>query len=176
VVIVRMTGQPSRSRVAVWRELRRVGAVPLAQGVWVMPATPVFEAAVRAAREIARVGGGELIIVEVTGRDEASADFLRAEFAAARVEEWTEFGGDCDKFDAEIADEIRRRKFSLAELEEEEQSLERLRRWYRDLKLRDVLELPEAIAAEQRLKHCAEALDDYADQVYRVMHERPAQA
>jgi len=171
LVIVRLAGEPSRLRVGVWRELRRVGAVPLVQGVWAMPATPVFTAAVETAREVARRGNGELVCVEVIARDDDSTNALRAAFTAARAEEWIEFDADCDKFDAEIAKEIGKQKFTLAELEEEEQSLERLRRWYRDLKLRDVLELPQARDAEQRLKHCAEILEDYADQVYRVMHE-----
>jgi hypothetical protein len=35
-------------------------------------------------------------------------------------------------------------KFTLAELEEEEQSLERLRRWYRDIRARDVFGAPDA--------------------------------
>jgi hypothetical protein len=172
LVVVRLAGEPSRYRVAVWRELRRAGAVPLTQGVWAMPSTPLFVAAVEKASELARRGGGEVIAVEVTARDESSETALRAAFVEARTVEWAEFTADCDKFEAEIAKEVQIGKFTLAELEEEEQSLDRLRRWYRDLKLRDVLELPAAAAAEQRLKECAEVLEDYADRVYRVMHDR----
>ena len=91
-------------------------------------------------------------------------------FTAARVDEWAEFTADCGKFEAEIAKEIQKRKFTFAELEEEEQSLERLRRWYRDLKRRDVLELPEAKAADTRLRACVVVLDGYAEQVYRAVH------
>ena len=40
----------------------------------------------------------------------------------------------------------------MAELEEEEQSLERLRRWHRDLTARDVFGTPEAAEAGERLK------------------------
>jgi hypothetical protein len=169
LVLVRLAAEPSRYRVAVWRELRRVGAVPVTQGAWLMPATPWFGAAEQKVRQLAERGEGEVITVEVADTDAAAA--LAAVFAAARVAEWAEFRADCDKFDAEIAKEIRIEKFTLAELDEEEQSLDRLRRWYRELKLRDVQNLPEAAVAEQRLKECSEAFDDYADQVYRVMHE-----
>ena len=169
-MIVRLAGEPSRNRVAVWRELRRVGAVPLTQGVWAMPATQLFLTAVDKARELAQRGAGEILAVDVTAHDDASDTALRAAFTEARMAEWTEFSADCDKFEAEIAKEVRTEKFTLAELDEEEQSLDRLRRWYRDLKLRDALELPAAAAAEQRLKECAEILENYADQVYRVMH------
>lgn len=172
LLIVRLPSEPSRYRVAVWRELRRSGAVPVAPGVWTVPATPAFLEAVDRAAELARRGGGDVVVLDVRARDEVSSWALREEFAAVRAGEWAEFVDDCAKFDAEIAKEIRTAKFTLAELEEEEQSLDRLRRWYRDLKARDVLELPAAVDAEQRLKECVELLEDYADRVYRALHGR----
>jgi hypothetical protein len=87
--------------------------------------------------------------------------------------EWQEFTGDCGAFEAEIAKETRNGKFTLAELEEEEQSLDRLRRWYRDLKSRDVLELPEARAAEERLRECTAVFEEYAESVYATLHAPP---
>ena len=172
LVIVRLASEPSRYRVAVWRELRRAGAVPVAPGVWTVPATPVFLSAVDRAAALARRGGGDVAVLDVTARDEGSESVLRGEFTAVREQEWAEFVDDCGKFEVEIAKEVRTSKFTLAELEEEEQGLERLRRWYRDLKARDVLELPAAVDAEQRLKGCAEVLEDYADRVYRSVHGR----
>jgi hypothetical protein len=56
-------------------------------------------------------------------------------------------------------------KFTAAELDEEEQNLERLRRWFRDLRRRDVL-APSQKGAEQRLKECGELLEDFAERVY----------
>lgn len=174
LVLVRLTGGASRHRVAVWRELRKAGGVPLAPGAWLVPDSAVFASAVERAAELAQRGDGDVIVLDVAARDQASGDRLREAFAEVRLQEWAEFEADCEKFEAEIAKEIRIEKYTLAELEEEEQSLDRLRRWYRDLKARDVLELPEAAAAEQRLKACTELLDDYADRVYRVLHGRPA--
>jgi len=40
VLAVRVRAEPSRHRVAVWRELRRVGALSLGQGVWALPSAP----------------------------------------------------------------------------------------------------------------------------------------
>jgi hypothetical protein len=70
-----------------------------------------------------------------------------------------------------IDKEIAKGKLTLAELDEEEQSLERLRRWYRELKVRDLFGAPLAVEAEQRLKQCAERLEDYADRVYQAVHQ-----
>jgi len=92
-------------------------------------------------------------------------------YTVAREAEWVEFVAECGKYLAEIDKEIAKDKLTLAELDEEEQSLERLRRWYRDIKLRDLFGAPAAAEAEQRLKHCAERLEDYADRVYQAVHQ-----
>jgi flagellar biosynthesis regulator FlaF len=171
VLIVRLPADPSRHRVAVWRELRRVGALLLGQGVWAVPVTPSFTSGLDRAVKLAERGDGEVVLLNAAGRDEANAARLEGLFTAAREAEWAEFVADCAKYEAELDKEIRTQKFTLAELDEEEQSLDRLRRWYREIKVRDLFGAPSAVEAEQRLKHCAERLEDYADRVYQAVHQ-----
>jgi hypothetical protein len=59
-------------------------------------------------------------------------------------------------------------KLTLAELDEEEQSLDRLRRWYRAIRARDLFGAPSAPLAERPLKECAEALERFSEQVYQA--------
>ncbi|MEU3016888.1 Chromate resistance protein ChrB [Nocardiopsis sp. NPDC007018] len=68
-----------------------------------------------------------------------------------------------------MAKEITKEKSTSAKLEGE-QSLERPRSWFRDLRRRDVLALPEAREAAERLRACADALEGYAELVYAAMH------
>jgi hypothetical protein len=110
-------------------------------------------------------------VLTAAGRSDRDAARLETLFTDQRTDEWGEFLSDCGKFDAEIDHEIRIGKFTMAELEEEEQSLERLRRWYRELTARDVFGAPDAGAAAQQLKHCTERLDDYADRVFTALHQ-----
>ena len=78
-------------------------------------------------------------------------------FTAEREAEWVEFVSECTKFDTEIAGEIAKEKFTLAELDEEEQNLDRLKRWYRDLRARDLFGAPSARESWPRaMKECAE--------------------
>ncbi|MET7519320.1 Chromate resistance protein ChrB [Streptomyces sp. NPDC005480] len=170
VLVLRLPSQPSRHRVAVWRELRRVGALSLGQGVWAVPEVPVFAAGVQRALELAERADGEAIVLRASGREAGDAARFQALFTAAREEDWAEFLADCGKYEAEIDKEIRTAKFTLAELEEEEQSLERLRRWHRDLKARDVFGAPGAAAAEQRLAECARRFEDYTERVFTALH------
>lgn len=170
LVLVQVPKEPTKHRVAVWRELRKGGAVPVSPGMWALPAGPAFEPVLDRAAELAAKGGGTFALIDAAPRDDAAERLIRDAFTAARVDEWAEFQADCGKFEEEIAREIAKRKFTFGELEEEEQSLDRLRRWYRELKKRDVLHLPEATAAEARLQECTDRLGDYTERVYEAMH------
>jgi len=139
VLTYRLPAEPTRHRVAVWRELRRVGALGLQQATWAVPARDNFLAAVDRAVEL-----------------EA---------------EWAEFLSECTKFDDEIDKEIAIEKFTVAELDEEEQNLDRLRRWHRDLRGRDVFIAPSHEQADRRLKECGERLEEFAERVYQHRKE-----
>jgi DNA-binding transcriptional regulator PaaX len=171
VLVVRVPADPSRHRVAVWRELRRAGAVLLGQGVWAVPDAPVFANGIARTVELAERGDGEVTVLTAAGRDQPDAARLEALFTAERDEEWAEFLADCAKFDAEIDKEIRIAKFTMAELEEEEHSMERLRRWHRELTARDVFGAPSATEADEQLKHCTERLAEYTERVFAALHQ-----
>ena len=172
VLTVRLPAEPSRHRVAVWRELRRVGALSLGQGVWALPATPAFEHGLERAIGLIERGEGEAVLLQARGRDEAQSERLEKLFTAGREEEWTEFIAECAKYEAELDRELAQQKFTIAELDEEEHSLERLRRWYRELKLRDLFGAASAAEAEQRLKRCQARLEDFSEHVYAALHGR----
>lgn len=171
VITYRLPAEPSRHRVAVWREMRRLGAVPLQQGTWAVPDGEPFEAGFAQVVESIRTAGGQPVVLAVAD-EEASAAQLEALFTAQREAEWGEFVSDCGKYENELAGEAAKGKLTLAELDEEEQSLDRLRRWYRTIRARDLFGAPSAPVAERRLKECAQALEDFAGQVYQA-RERP---
>lgn len=121
------------------------------------------------AKELAQAGMGELLLL-TTGPADDDAGRLRQLFHAARADEWAEFIADCGKFTDEIAKEIAKQKLTLAELEEEEQSLDRLRRWFRAIRSKDVFGSPAAASSEQSLAACIDALDTFAALVYGEVH------
>ncbi|MGI5137733.1 MULTISPECIES: Chromate resistance protein ChrB [unclassified Streptomyces] len=173
VLLIKVAAEPSRHRVAVWRELRKVGALSLGQGVWAVPDVPVFADGVSRVIALTEQSDGQAVTLSASGRGPEDAARLQAQFTAARSADWAEFLADCGKYEAELAKEIRIAKFTLAELEEEEQSLGRLRRWHRDLTARDVFGAPEAAEAGRRLKECAAACEDYAERVFAALHQAP---
>ena len=175
LLVCRMPTEPARHRMALWRELRRAGAVPIGQGVWALPNLPAAETVLIKVRHHVDAAGADLLALTAAGHDPDSVARLDALYADARAQEWAEFTADCDKFLAEIDKEERIGKYTLAELEEEEQSLDRLRRWYRDLRIRDLLGTPPSADADQHLKRCTERLDQYAERVYARLVAPPTE-
>ena len=135
------------------------------------PDVPAFAAGIGRVGELAARGDGRLVVLRAAGRSEPDAAWLEDTFTGLREEEWVEFLADCGKFDAEIDKELALQKLTMAELEEEEQSLDRLRRWHRDLTARDVFGAPSAAEAGQQLKHCQERLADFTDRVFQALHQ-----
>ena len=116
MLAVRLPAEPSRHRVAVWRELRRVGALSLGQGVWALPASPAFQHGLERALGLIDRGQGEAVILDARGRDDTQAARLEELFTAGREDEWAEFIRECSKYEAELDREVAEEKFTLAEL------------------------------------------------------------
>ncbi len=83
---------------------------------------------------------------------DSTAEALEWNYTEQREAAWIEFIAECGKFDDEIVREFAKEKFTLAELDEEELNLDRLKRWFRELSFRDQFGAPSATEAEQRLK------------------------
>src|SRR5438034_9140696 len=113
VITYRLPPEPSRHRVAVWRELRRLGAVSLQQGAWAVPDGEPFEAGFAQVVEVIRAAGGQPVVLAVAD-DQASAGQLEALFTAQREAEWGEVVSDCGKYEAELAGEGAKGDLALA--------------------------------------------------------------
>jgi hypothetical protein len=169
VVLARLPAEPARHRMALWRELRRSGAIPLGQAVWAVPDLPAVRPLLVRLNDLVAAGNGTLLLLAAKGF--AASDVARLEqlYVATRAEEWSEFDADCGKYLTELDKEERLGKYTLAELEEEEQSLDRLRRWYRELRSRDLLGIPATTDSATALKQCEERFETYADHVYAAL-------
>lgn len=167
IITYRLSGEGSGHRVGIWRELRRRGAVSLQTATWAMPTGDQFDEGLDKAVALVRRSGGSVLVADVDPASQAVSE-LEALYNAERDAEWSEFVSECDKALAELASEVAKEKFTLAELDEEEHNLERLRRWYRELRAKDLYGAPGSATAEVKLKEAAEALEDFAERVYEA--------
>jgi hypothetical protein len=166
VVIYHVPAEPSSARTAVWRELRRLGALSLQHAVCLLPNSEHNRAAY--ARLSARIEGygGEATVLETRSPDTAWQDKIIARFNAARDEEYEEVVDETERFHEEIARERRKGKFTFAELEDEESNLERLRKYLAQVKARDAFGAVRQARASAEVERCAVTLDIFAQEIY----------
>ena len=166
MLLYRLPSNDSRARVAVWRELRRSGALHVQQSVVAVPDDDSFAGVVERLRELLAEIGGQVTVLRtepVTGGDEGR---LVEAWNTARDAEYKELAGECAKFLGEIDHEFEIEKFTLAELDEEEAELDKLQRWHVRIQARDIHGASGADAARRALREAEEALARYSDAVF----------
>jgi hypothetical protein len=162
----RLPADRSSARVAVWREVRRAGALQLQKSVVAFPDTDEFR--IGLARVRAAVGdvGGTSFALRADALDRADEVRLVEAWNEARAAEYAELTSECEKLVAEIDKEFAKEKFTLAELDEEEAELEKLSAWHERIAARDVHGSEGSSDAEDALERAAEQVARYSAAVF----------
>ena len=160
----------SSARVAVWREVRRSGALQLQNSVVAFPDTDDFRPAVTRVRAAVGEVGGSVVALRAEPFDDADDEALREAWNEARADEYTELADESEKLVAEMDKEFSKEKFTLAELDEEEAELEKLRSWRERIGARDVFGCEAASGAEAALERAGEAVARYTEAVFDRTH------
>jgi ChrB-like protein len=165
VLIYRVPSEPTRHRAMLWRRLRNLGAVYLQHSAVALPHTDDHERALRALRaEIVQKMAGKAYLLSATAMA-GEADIV-ATLNAARDDEYDEILDKCVDFHAGLAKEVAAEHFTYGELEENEEDLAKLMRWYDKVKARDSLQAGRRADVDKALQDCARALEEFAAQVY----------
>ncbi|MFC3338912.1 Chromate resistance protein ChrB [Paracandidimonas soli] len=163
--------EPNSRRVALWRRLKGLGAVYLQNGVCLLPKTSDHVRWLKMLENDISGMGGDCVLLETVALDRAQEEKVVARFKADRDEQYGEFIRRCADFEAEIAKEIAIKKFTYAELEEEETDLRKLQGWLEKIRKLDFYGGSLAEQAASRLKDCEFVLDSYAQQVFDAHDE-----
>ena len=168
VLIYRVPTEPASKRVAVWRDLKRLGALYLQQCVCIFPAIPTLTAEVDEVAAKIPALGGETFLLEVPRlHPEDEARIVEA-FRAQRTNEYAEIIEECEtKFVKEIEFEHFRQNYTFEEAEEIEQDLDKIRRWFDRVRDRDWFEADRRDEVEAWLSRCQVLLSGFEEEVYR---------
>ncbi len=168
LVVYRVPTEPASRRVAIWRDLKRLGALYLQQCVCILP--DIRPAREELARIIAKIPtlGGEYTRFDILTMPAAENARIIAAFRALRDKEYAEIVEECaTKFVKEIEFEHFRRNYTFEEAEEIGQDLEKIRRWLVRVVERDWFAAPGRAAVEAWIARCQELLNDFEQTVYR---------
>jgi DNA-binding transcriptional regulator PaaX len=164
LLIYRVPPEPTRLRATVWRRIKSLGAIYLQNSVAALPASPATERSFRKLRrEILDMSGTAILMRATALAGEAE---VRAQFQAARDDEYEEIVDKCQDFLGQLQKEYDENHFTYAELEENEVDLVKLRNWFAKVTERDVFGAAGRAATEQALKECEGSLEAYAARVF----------
>jgi len=152
--------------VSVWRQLKKLGAVNY-QSVWVLPHSPDRIGEARKLIKDIETWKGEAVLIEGKVLDKAQEDRIKKALLDSRDEEYREIIEKCEDYAKEIAFEIGRQNFIFAEVEENEEELEKLKQWLRKVEKRDTVEAPLQKKAAEKIKACETLFQDFALRVYQ---------
>jgi hypothetical protein len=164
LLIYTVPAEPTRKRAYVWREVKKVGAVYLRDGVCILPERPDTTVSLSAIAAKIQEFEGEATIVRAAILDAARAEAVFAQFNSARAAEYLEISREAERLLQHVARETEHRDFGFAELEELEEDLTKLKRWTSQVQSRDYFPNSSSGQAEELLARCDEALADFLEQ------------
>jgi len=173
LLIYSVPREPSRLRASIWRDLKRVGAVYLRDGVAVLPARPETVAALRAVADQVEAFQGEATLIEDARLAPRRAEALAEQSRAARSAEYAEAAREAERFLAHVRREAEHRELTCAELEELEADLTKLRRWVEQIRTRDYFGADGSAEVAELLARCEAELAEFLDETYHQAEAAP---
>jgi len=173
LLIYTVPSEPSRKRAYIWREVKKVGALYLRDGVCALPEREETTAAFRQIAAKVAEFDGEATVVTEAHLDEARTATLIDAMQAARVAEYDELTGEAEGFLAHVRRETEHREFTFTELEELEGDLAKLKRWMEQVRARDYFTNAAAERVVTLLTRCEEELATFMEAAAREDEVRP---
>lgn len=172
LLVYRMPPKPTAARVAVWRQLNKIGLVYLQQMVGVFPGDARLSREVRPILKKIADAGGEYHLFPLGALPADERAKLVAQFLDQTSRHYQEIIENCEvNFVKEIEFERFRKNFTYEEAEEIRTEFEKICTWFERVKERDWFGAPNRQAAQEWLSRCEGMLEEFEARVY--VHQQP---
>lgn len=163
LLIYTLPAQPTRLRAAVWRDLKRVGASYLHDGVAILPATPEAECFFeQMTGRIRHQFGGKALLARRPAFDAADDNALIATFQEERAHEYRALLASCYTLLEGVVAQAEAGHFDVTDLERFHAELEHLRRQADQLRGRDYFRSPVASEVGLAMERAGRAVAGFA--------------
>lgn len=166
LLLVQLPRTPSSARVALWRRLRAAGATTMINGAWVLPETAPHSELLGRLRDKVLRQGGTAFVLRIPMSSPQATDAITARFRTDRGREYDEFAERCAALLDELDKETKVQKYTFAEMEENEQDLDKLVRWLAKIRARDFFPDEREQQSAAMLARCRSAVEAFAQAVY----------
>lgn len=164
-----MPAKPTAGRVAVWRHLKKIGAVYVQDSVCVVPDTAPLRRELASVLERIDSGDGRYHLLPLRKVSEAEEAKLVELFVEQSSQHYREIVENCEvNFVKEIEFERFRENFTYEEAEEIRMEFEKIGTWFDRVKERDFFGAPNADEARGWLERCEKLLEEFEATVFEV--------
>lgn len=167
VLVYRMPAKPTAARVAVWRQLKKIGSIYLQQSVCVFPDNSTLRKDLAPILQRIADGKGEFHLLPLRSLDATESSKLIQQFQAQTSNHYQEIIENCEvNFTKEIEFETFRKNFTYEEAEEIRAEFEKISVWYERVLGRDWFGAPNQAPAKEWLKRCETMLEEFEARVF----------
>ncbi len=169
VLTYRMPAKPTAGRVAVWRHLKKIGAVYVQDSVCVIPDTAALRRELATVAERIDAGGGRYHLLPLRKLPPDEEAKLVALFVEQSSQHYREIVENCEvNFVKEIEFERFRKNFTYEEAEEIRMEFEKIGTWFERVQKRDWFDAPNRDDAKKWLAKCETMLEQFEQKVFEV--------
>ncbi|MFI5386549.1 MAG: Chromate resistance protein ChrB [Fimbriimonadales bacterium] len=172
VLVYRMPVKPTAGRVAVWRQLKKIGAIYLQQSVCVFPVNPTVRKDLASILAKIEESAGEYHLLPLRKVEKAEHEKLVDQFQAQTSNHYAEIIENCEvNFTKEIEFETFRKNFTYEEAEEIRAEFDKICTWFERVRQRDWFGAPKRDEAMEWLKRCEKLLEEFEARVFEVQEK-----
>jgi len=159
--------EPSRVRVSAWRKLKKSGSLSIGQSMWILPISQESNDIFAEISNEVLQNQGSAYIMKTVFINESNENIIEF-FNNARNDEYKELLEKCQDFFAEIEKETKKKNYSFAEIEENEEEYNKMTAWYQKIASRDFFNASLKTKSSRELEKCKQLLDDFANKTYEI--------
>jgi hypothetical protein len=168
-LVYRMPAKPTAGRVAVWRSLKKAGAVYLQDSVCVLPDTDALRVELEGVLKRIDESGGSYHLLPVADLPAEEQEKLVQLFVDQSSKHYAEIVEDCEvNFVKEIEFENFRKNYTYEEAEEIRMEFEKICTWFDRVQERDWFGAPNQEDARTWLQRCEAMLEDFEQTVFEL--------
>ena len=155
------------AKVAVWRQLKKVGAIYLQQSVCVFPDRSEVTAELTPLLARIAASGGEFHLLPLGTLPPDEREKLISEFRTQTAKHYAEIVENCKvDFKREIEFETFRKNFTYEEAEEIRAEFDKITAWFERVQRRDWFGAPKRRDADLWIRKCRTMLERFEAKVY----------
>jgi hypothetical protein len=167
ILVYRMPAKPTSARVAVWRHLKKMGAVYVQQSVCVFPDSAAVRRELQPILGRLAATGGSFHLLPLGRPSSEETEKLITQFRDQSAKHFQEIIENCEiNFQKEIEFETFRKNFTYEEAEEIRIEFEKIVSWFERVRERDWFGASNRDDAQAWLDRCEKLLEAFEERVF----------